>query len=145
MPIDKKKSVFFAGGKKVELENNTTTAKGMKLEKNADGSWKLTLELSISKAEAANVINKFGDFKKPDGTPLTDPGEHEKLFPNQIYLEAFDAADRPIDITFDRVKMMVSQDKEDGDEGSGEIVINLAPTGGIGKTQNSKTQNSVIG
>lgn len=145
MPINKKQSVFFAGGKKVELENNTTTAKGMKLIRNEDKSWNLSLELLISAEEAAHVVSKFSDFTKPDGTPITDTDEDEKLFPNQVYLEAFNLAGDPIDITFDRVKLLVSQDKEDGDEGSGDIVITLSPTGGVGKTQNIKTQNAAIG
>jgi hypothetical protein len=143
MPIDKAKSAFFAGGKKVELENNDA-AKGMQLERDADGNWKLTLSLFISKEEATNVIRKFSDFTDPAGHPVTDPAELEKLFPNQIFLEAFDGTGKPVDIAFNRAKLLITQDKEDRGDGDGEIVISMEPIGGVGKTQNGKTQNVVV-
>ena len=143
MSIDKKNSVFFAGGKKVELENNDT-AKGMQLERNTDGSWKLSLSLSISKEEAQNVIRKFSDFTDETGHPITDPAVLEKLYPNQIFLEAFGADGKPIDILFDKIKLSISQDKEREGDGDGEMILSLEPIGGVGKTQNSKTQNVVI-
>ncbi|WP_276483488.1 hypothetical protein [Paraflavitalea pollutisoli] len=146
MSITKKNAVFFAGGKKVELEINGTTAKGMKLTRNeADGSWNLSLELFISPAEATNVISKFADFKDANGVSIEDPVLHEKLFPNQIYFEAFNPAGQSIDIPFSEGKMLVNQDKEDNDGGSGDIVITLSPLGGVGKTQNIKTQNPIVG
>jgi hypothetical protein len=140
MAIDKKKSIYFAGGKTIGMEINDSN-KGIKFEKINDAPtaddkqpyhWKVTVELSISKTEAENVIKTFDEFK-------TEEKDFEDKFANQIYFVAQDEKKEPIFIDIIESRLAVLFDK--GEKGS--ITINLQPLA-TGKTQNPKTENPVL-
>lgn len=134
MAIDKKKSLFFAGGKKISLETNDEQ-KGLRIKKVADG-WTITLSLFISDEESKDVIRAFKDFP-----PLTEEQDFDDAYPNQVFMQAFkdEAATDPIDINLGDVFFNITHHKDE----DGEITLVIRPLA-IGKTQNSKTQNIVV-
>ncbi len=131
MAVDKKNSIFFAGGKTIEMVTNETDAMGLKMERNSDLSWKVTLEMEISATEAQDVIRTFKDLNVKED-------EVEDKYPNQIYFVNQDNSGI-IYIDLKESKLSVYYDKVD----AGGLIINLQPVA-TGKTQNPKTQNPVL-
>lgn len=135
MANDLRKSLFFAGGKIIFPETNENT-EGLKFTKQDDGSWKVTIDLIIAKTEAEGVMNKYSEFHE-----LEEDRSFEEVFPNQVYLEAFDENDNSIGIKFRKIELNILNAQKT--EAGGEIILRMTPVSGIGKTQNSdiKTQN----
>jgi hypothetical protein len=131
MAIDKKKAIFFAGGKRVQLETNDK-AKGLTLERDGEGNWKVKIELFIDKAEATNVIRKFKDLGGSEE-------EVEKKFANQVFFAAFEEDGSPMNIQMDAAHLSVVFNKGD----NGELVLAMRPVA-MGKTENVKTENVII-
>jgi hypothetical protein len=136
MAIDKKKAIFFAGGKRVHLQTNDN-AKGLRFERDANGNWKATIELFIVKEEAQNVIRKFADFSNGEEEVTED--QLDKKFANQVFLAAFEDDGRPMNIEMDSAHLSVLFSKED----SGELVLVMRPVA-MGKTENVKTENTIV-
>ncbi|MFN8247326.1 MAG: hypothetical protein U0T68_00090 [Ferruginibacter sp.] len=126
MAIDKKTSIYFAGGKTIGLETNETDARGIFFNRQADGSWLVNIELRIPDAEAANIVKKFGDLN------VTEP-EVDSKFPNQVYFEATDSDGRSKYVGLADSKMTVLYDKQE----KGNITISMQ-LGSMSKTQNSE-------
>lgn len=128
-----KSTILFDGGKRIKLSTDTNAGnEGMRLTKNADGSWDVVIKTRISKDEAKNIIFKYSELDPTGNSP-----SFETDFPNMIYFTAMDTSEKPIDVPFDSdSELLPSYDRDLG----GSIILKLN-IGDSGKTQNVKTQN----
>lgn len=130
-----KTCVLFDGGKRIKLATDTNPGnEGIKMVRNQDGSWNITLNARISANEAKNVIFMFDELK---------PGsqEFESAFPNMIYFPVNNeiGTAKPQPALFGS-ELIPAFDRDLG--GTINVVFKIA---GSGKTQNVKTQNIHVG
>ncbi len=128
------KCILFNGGKAIELSNATgNKSNGIKLTKNADGSWQLNLNAVISKDEAEKVIFKFAELK----ATLTKKQNFEEVFPNMPFYEAFSDNGEAKFVPLAGRSQIIPTFNRDLN-GTLTLKLNLE---NFGKTQNPKTQN----
>ena len=127
-----KSSILFDGGKRIKLSTATLAGnEGIKMTRNADGSWSININAIISADEARVVIFKFSELKPPAGTVFDD------AFPNMTYFSGMDSNEQSIFVRFAaNTEILPAFDRDLG--GSISLKMNVA---NFGKTQNSKTQN----
>ena len=130
-----KQCILINGGKRIKLSEDTNPGnEGIKMSKNADGSWDVTIKTRISKDEAAKVIFKFSDLD-PQGQPFED------VFPNMVYFTAMDVNEKALDVKLaPESEIFPSYDRDLG----GSIVLKLNIEN-FGKTENAKTENVNVG
>jgi hypothetical protein len=126
-----KSCVLFDGGKRIKLSTDVVAGnEGIRLTKNADGSWNINIRAQIRKEDARNIIFKFSELD-PQGKPFED------VFPNMIFYPAMDSNEQPVDAELDfGSEIIPCFDRDLG--GSIILKMNIPDSG---KTQNVKTQN----
>lgn len=139
MALDKT-SILFTGGRKIKLSTSTTPNignDGIKMTKNADGSWNININAVISMDEANAVMFKFEELnsKLPAGSTSA---EFEAAFPNMPFFSAMDVNGKPIFVKLAANSEIVPVfDRDLG--GTITLKLNIM---NLGKTQNPKTQNA---
>lgn len=135
-----KSSILFNGGRKLKLSTSTTPGignDGIKMTKNADGSWSININAVISKTEAEAVLFKFDELNSRLPQP-SDETKFEEAFPNMLYFSAMDAAGKPVFVKLAANSEIIPVfDRDLG--GSITLKLNIV---NLGKTQNPKTQNT---
>lgn len=135
MPVNKR-NILFNGGRKIKLSTTTNAGnEGIKMTPNAQGGWNVNINFVISKDEAD--VFRYVDLlsRVPQGATF------EEAFPNMIYFEALDDTGKSVFVKAGaNSEFLPSFDKDLG--GSINIKLNI---GTLGKTQNGKTQNVVVG
>jgi hypothetical protein len=135
-----KTSILFNGGRKIKLSTSTTPGignDGIKITKNADDSWNISINAVISKDEANSVMFKFEELNSrlPGGST---PEQFEEAFPNMLYFSAMDVNGKPVFVKLAaNSEILPVFDRDLG--GSITLKLNIV---NLGKTQNPKTQNA---
>jgi hypothetical protein len=127
------KCILFNGGKAIELSNAVGDNNGIKLAKNPNGSWQLSINAVISEDEAKKMIFKYSELK----TRVPGGQKFEEVFPNMAYYEALaDNGEAKFVPLAARSQITPSFNRDL----NGTITLKLNVEN-FGKTQNPKTQN----